>query len=277
MGDALIETPVIIRFDGLDAAHHEIEIQAFAKSIKGFGRIIAVAANFAATENFVQHKDAMDVRVVVRPPEPNCVTMAAIVQWVEASPLLTNVVGGLLVILIGYIFARNANQKQEMKHLHGALETAIKELGNRDQRVVDRLLGTVDKMADALKPAAREAVNPIGRSVQKVTISNTEAPSPVVLGTAERDAIESRTPAEIKPERSLEVLFTEMNLDKRSARVAITDEPDIRVAAEISDPVVSEPNNPYALAFASQQPIMVRAKAVMKGGKLDKLHISDTA
>jgi len=131
MGDALLETPLIIRFDGLDAAQHEIEIQTFAKSIKGFGRIIAVTANFAATEQFIQHKDAMDVRVVVRPPEPNCVTMAAVIQWVEGSPLLTNVVGGLLVLLIGYVFARNANQKQEMKHLHGALETAIRELGNR--------------------------------------------------------------------------------------------------------------------------------------------------
>jgi hypothetical protein len=270
------ETPVVIRFDGLDAAHHEIEIQAFAKSVKGFGRIIAVAANFAATENFVQHKDAMDVRVVVRPPEPNCVTMAAVVQWIN-TPLLSNVVGGIIVLLIGYIFARNANQKHEMKHLHAALETAIQELGNRDQKVVNRLLATVDRMADALKPATREAVNPIGRSVQKVTVSNAEASAPVVLGTAERDAIESRTPAEITPEETYEVLFTEMNLDRRTCRLTLPDDSEKRISAEISDPAVAIPNNAYATAFAARRPLKVRAKAVLKAGEIDKLHISDTA
>jgi hypothetical protein len=274
----VIETPITIRFDGLDAAHHEIEIEAFAKSIKGFGRIIAGAANFAATENYIQHKDAMDVRVLVRPPEPNCVTVAAIVQWVESSAILSNAVGGLLVALITYIFARAANKREEMKHLRGALETAIKELGNRDQAVVKRLLGTVDKMADALKPATREAVNPIGRTAQRVTVSGGDpGVEPMVLGTAEREAIESRTPVEVTPEDTYEVLFTEMNLDKHTSRVLFMDGTDLRLPAEISDPAIQVPNNPYAVAFAAKVAIKVRAKATLRDGTYEKLHISNTA
>ena len=66
MVDALGE-PVLIRYEGLDADSHEIEIAAFADSLKGLSRIIGVAGNFAATQKFVQHKDALSVRVVAQP------------------------------------------------------------------------------------------------------------------------------------------------------------------------------------------------------------------
>jgi hypothetical protein len=260
----------------LDAERHQIEIDAFASSIKGFGRIIAVAANIAATEQYIQHRDAMQVRVVVEPPHPNCVTIAAYVQWLN-NPIISATVSGLLVALITYIFRKAAGQKEEMRHLKEALETAIRELGNRDQKVVDRLLDTVDKMADALKPSARLAVNPVGRSVKTVTVTSDDAAKPLTLGSAEREAIESRKEAEITPEGTYEVLITEMNLDRSSCRVSLSDDPETRIAAEISDPAVSQPNNAYALAFAAKELIKVRAKGVVKEGKLDKLHISDTA
>ena len=42
-------------------------------------------------------------------------------------------------------------------------------------------------------------------------------------------------------------------------------------------PVVAVPNNPYAIAFAAQTQISVRAKATVRDGGFEKLHISDTA
>jgi hypothetical protein len=58
--------PILIRYDGLDATQHEIEISALGESLRGLSRVIGVAANFAATQRYVQHKDALSVRVVAR-------------------------------------------------------------------------------------------------------------------------------------------------------------------------------------------------------------------
>ena len=76
-----------------------------------------------------------------------------------------------------------------MRHLKGALDLAIKELGTRDQAVVDRLLGTIDKMADALRPAARQAVAPIGETADTLTVGDVRHEREVIIGAAENDAI----------------------------------------------------------------------------------------
>lgn len=80
-----------------------------------------------------------------------------------------NTLSALTATLITYTVARAANKRDEMKHLRGALETAIHELGNRDKTTVDRLLDTVEKMADALAPAVKSAVAPVGASARTLT------------------------------------------------------------------------------------------------------------
>jgi hypothetical protein len=45
---SLIE-PVRIRYDGLDADNHEIELSLLSESLHGISRIISVCSNFAVT------------------------------------------------------------------------------------------------------------------------------------------------------------------------------------------------------------------------------------
>src|SRR6185295_16526572 len=116
------------------------------------------AGNFAAKQKFTQHRDALAVRVVVQPTEAHCFEILACVKWAAENPLISTTVGGLAVTLISFIFAWASGRREEMKQLRGALDTAIKELGAKDQATVDRLLDTVDRMAEALRPAARQAV-----------------------------------------------------------------------------------------------------------------------
>ena len=273
------DEPILIRFDGLDAERHMLEVDDFATSLSGFGRIISVAAQFAVTQKHVHHKDAMDVRVVVKAPEPNCVTVAAIVQLASTNPLISGTTAALLATLITYIFKRAAGRKEEMKYLKESLEPAIKELGNRDTKVVEGLLGTIDKMADQLKPAAKKAVRPLGRSARTVTVGDGPSPgtSPLVMDVEDRDAIEASADTEVSDEQTFEITIVEMNLDRSTSRVSFVDDPESRVNAEIVDPAIQMPNNDYALAFAAQTPLKVRAKSRTKSGELDKLYISDTA
>jgi hypothetical protein len=262
----------------LDADKHVIEITALGESLKGIGRIIAVTANFAATEKFTPHQDARSIRVVAKPPEVHCFEVTAVLEWVNQNSLATTVVGGLTVTLVSYIFSKLAGNKAEMKELRTALETAIKELGNREQQVVDRLLDTVDKMAESLRPSAKQALAPIGKTAATLSVrSASDAGRSKLIGLADKEAIESREPTEIDLERQYNVVIHEMNLDTATCRVSLADDPEGRIAAIITDPVAILSNNVYATAFASQTEIAVKAKAASRDGKVEKLYISDTA
>jgi hypothetical protein len=275
---AVSDDVLTIRYDGLDAKSHEIDLGLLGESLRGIDRIVAVAGNFAATQRYVQHRDALNVRVLARPPQAHCFEISAILTWVSQNGLATTIVGGLTVSLVSYIFSRLSRNKEEMKQLRGALDEAIKALGNKDQAVVDRLLDTVDRMADALRPAARQVVAPIGRTASSLSISSSKYPvPPVIVGAAEKEAIETSDPAEIQPERSYTVVFHEMNIDSSSAKIALPDDPEERISAVITDPVLSIPNNPYVKAFAARTEISVQAKAAVRDGKIEKLFISNSA
>lgn len=263
-----------IRYDGMDAARHEIELSALAESLKGLSRILLVAGNFAATERYVQHKDAMAVRVVVGQPQAHCFEIMAWVEWVANQPLLAGAGGTLLASVVSYIVAKAAGRREEMRQLRGALDTAIRELGTRDQGSLERALATIDKMADALRPAVRQAVEPVGKTASTLTIGSGERR--VVIDAADREAVMSDDPPEISPEGDYLVRITELDMETGSCRLALADEPDTRVPGRIVDPAVGIPNNPYVTAMASCRPLRVRAKAVIRDGSIERLYVSDS-
>lgn len=276
MSTELPVEPIVIRYDGMDADAHEIEIAALAESLKGLSRVIGVTANFAATERYVQHKDALSVRVVARAPEAHCFEMLAVVKWAAEQPLIAGTLATLSATLITYVFKRAARQQEEMKHLRGALDAAIKELGHRDQAIVDRLLGTIDKMADALRPAVKQAVAPIGETAQSMIIGDGRGGTSATIGTAEREAIMAEEPVEVTPEQTYHVILSEVDVTTGGCKVAFSDEPATRINGIITDPSIAVPHNPYVQALAAMKPLSVRAKATVRDGTIERLHISDT-
>jgi len=260
----------------MDADRHEIELSALAESLKGISRIVGVTANFAVTEKYVQHKDALAIRVITRAPEAKCFEIMAWVKWAAEQPLISATLATLLASLITYIVSKAVNNREEMRHLRGALEAAIKELGHRDQPVVDRLLTTIDKMADALKPAVKQAVAPVGETAATLTIGDAAGRRMATVGVAEKAAIMADEPLEVGDERTYHVLITELDMETGGCKVAFLDEPNSRYPGRITDPAFALPNNVYATAMAARRDISVRAKATLKDGEIDRLYISNT-
>lgn len=275
MDEVSLPKPLLIRYDGLDADQHQIEIDDLAASLKGIGRIIGVVATFAVTQRLAQHRDARPIRVLVGPPKDNCLTFLAVMHWVDQHQTISGIASGLIVTLIGYVFSRAAGKTAEMKHLKELATEAIKQLGNRDEAVIARLLDTVDKMADTLKPSARQAVRPVGSTASQMSIGSMDSPATaVVVDKITRDAIEADAPPEIGNEARISVRFVEMNLDSRGCRIAMGSDEEQRFAAEITDPELLVPNNAYATAFAAQTELTVRAKPTLRDGEIDRWYIS---
>jgi hypothetical protein len=273
--------PIVIRFDGLDADNHVIELSVLAESLRGLSRIIASSGHFALTQRIATRRDKQIVRVVVRPPRGGCVVIDAIVQYAHHHPLFTdyatNTLAAVTATVIAYIFARGANKREEMKMLSAALEKAIGELGSRDQPTIARLLDTVDRMADTLAPAVKQAVAPVGVSARTLTVGIASTPdSTVVIDEPAKTAIFSEATLRVGEEKAYDVLIGELDMISGACHVHLADEPESdRHAAKITDPAFGLPNNPYVLSMAAVERLRVRAKATLREGEIDRLYISD--
>jgi hypothetical protein len=280
MADSLLGEPIVIRFDGLDADNHTLELVSLSEALSGLARIIASSGHFAVTEELSLRRDTQDVRVVAKPPERACFQVEAIVQFAHHHPMFKDyaiaTLSGLTGSLIAYIFSKAAGKRAEMKMLKESLDTAIRELGSRDQPTIDRLLATIDRMADGLRPAVKRAVAPIGASARTLTVGPASASNPVVIDEADKAAIMSPAGLTVDDERAYTVLISELDMQTGACHVEIEgDELGGRHPAKITDPEASLPNNVYVLSMAAQQPLAVRAKATMREGAIERLFISN--
>jgi hypothetical protein len=270
-----IDEGVIFQFDGLEADRHELELGALAEAMRGMNRIVGVCGTFAITLQHRQHQDAWAVRVVTRAPEARCYQIGAWLQWAATDPLGVTIVGGLTVLLVGYVCKKVAGDREEMRQLRGALDAAIKELGNRDQTVVDRLLTTIDKMAEGLRPSVKAVTAPLGGSAATLTVAGERTGPQTRLDIADKQAILEDRDVEVGPEADYRVLLTELDVETGGCRVALAEAPEKRLFGKITDPALALPHNSYASALASRQPLRVRAKPTLREGEIDRLFISD--
>lgn len=265
-----------IRYDGLDADNHAIEISALADSLKGMGRIIGTVGAFAVSGKLILHADARPMKVVVGPPEPNCLTLVAAWEWINQTDVVSNAVGGLAVALVTAIVAHVRGQKEEMKHLRAVAEEAIRAAGHRDEKVIERMLDTVDRMAEKLAPAVRQAVEPVGTTARTMTIGDARGGRAVVVDQALKDAIRAAGELTLGDEMMVSVRFVEMNLESKTCRLRLADsaEDDQKHQGEITDPEFLMPQNAYAVAFAAKSPLTVRARPTLRDGEIEKWYIS---
>jgi hypothetical protein len=281
MGEGTVGEAILIRYDGLDADRHEIELNALSESLAGLSQIIGVTGNFAATERYVRHRDALAVRIVVQPPKAHCFEIMAWVKWGAEQPLISATLATLTAGLITYVVSRAFKQRQEMKYLKESLETAIRELGHRDQPVIDRLLDTIDKMADALKPSVRKAVRPVGETAETMTVGSSthrdDQKLSVTISRAERDAILAEAETELTSEQTYHVIITEVDIETGACKVSLDPTDDARYTGKITDPALSVPMNAYVMALAQKKTLSVRAKALLRSGEIERLYISNTA
>lgn len=271
---------IIVRFDGLDAAHHELELTTLAESLNGLSMIIAASAHFALTGEGAIRKDHQRIKVLARPPRDGCFIVETIVNWAGRSSLFKDyavqVLAPLTVGVVTYVFTHAAGKREEMKLIHASLETAIRELGSQHHKTVEELSATIETLATRLAPATRRAVAPIGKSARTLKIARPSGEGGVVLDEADKDAIESSANITVGDERWYTVLISELDMETGACHVDVDGDDAVgRHSARVTDPVVMLPNNPYVSAMASKQPLRVRAKATIKDGGIDRLYISD--
>lgn len=273
MNNDIVE--LTIRYDGKDADRHEIELHALGESLQGISRIISVAGHFATTGKYAKQMQALDTRTVVRESRAGCFSLVTALQFAKDQGLLQGGLGVIVTAIVSIVMSWRSGRQEEMQALKDSLKTAIEQLGNRDQAVIDRMLTTIERMAESLQPSVRQAIAPIGMTCSSITIGGGQAIDEVAAA-----AIRSAIDASITEEREWSVLITELDKENSTGKVRLmpeSEEHEKRVKARITDPAMKSIGDPYSFAFAEGRVLGVRGKALIEqDGEIRELYISNT-
>jgi hypothetical protein len=261
-----------VRYDGGDSERHVINALELSESLAGFSRIFATSFHFAATEKFVVKAPAQDFKVYVKAAEPKCYNMIyELWEVAKQQQIFQGVVGNLAVAVVTYVIASAANKKDEMKYLSEALKIALEQNGKRDETVIAKLLATVDRMAESLRPSIRQAVRPIGESCATVRVGGVNG---LTLDKEDRAEIDAASPTEVTGERSWKGTLTELDREKATGKVRLEDDMDTRISAHVTDPAFGVTGSIYISAFTTGQVITLHGKAELQDGEIKRLFIS---
>ncbi len=265
-----------IRYEGGDADSRVIDLSQLGQSLQGMARVLAVSAHFSQTGKYNKQYDTLSVKVVAKPVEEHhCYEVTAAIMKVagNADVLWSGIGTALFMAIFGYVF--NRRKEQELKYLSAALTQALGQQGEAQTR----LLTTIEKLADALQPAVRQALAPVGQSVSSINIRPAGADAASVTLDAQTKALSTVSKENsITDTRLFSGVISELDMISGACKVALESEPESRIVSLITDPLVTRPRNPYALAMSGLHAVKLTAKAeVDQDGIIVKLYISDIA
>lgn len=276
-----LNIPFEIRYEGLDAEDHKIDMAALAESLDGFSRLYAVIGHFISTGQYAKQMQALNVKAYAQESEAKCFNISAVLDFATSAGLFQGVMGAALTAIVAYTIHRSSGNKEEMKHLRDLLE---QQLGFSKQ-VTERMMDTIDRLADGLRPSVKKAVSPVGDTCSRIDLY-AEGEKHQTLDQALKDSLASDVDSQITSEKVYAIEISEMDRIKRTCKVRLigSDTEEIteddgsprRINADITDPAALVEPNVYIEAWYKSTKLNVKAKALLRNGFIVKLYISDT-
>ncbi|AMT99524.1 TPA: hypothetical protein ACKR1B_003717 [Pseudomonas aeruginosa] len=270
-----------IRYEGGDADRHELDMLELGESLQGFARLYSTVANFVETGVYSKQWKALEIRAYATEPKAKCFEMGMLLSWASQTQVLSGLAAAIIGPIIAYILMKLSNQKDEMKHLREILENQLKERYGSDSAIINRMMDTIDRLADASRPSAKKALSPIGSSCHHIEAIGTGYKG--VFDQAMKDAIQSEDGDELTGQISLEILITELDVEKQTCKFRLLNEPDqtdedgnpLRFSGKITDPEIESQGNKYSMSLALGTPLKAKGKARMRDGYIKIFFISD--
>ena len=255
-----------------------MDIFALSESLRGVGRILAVTSNYATTLKHVRRVDAMDVRVLVAPPQSGSVEFLLVVGALLQHPLLSEYSQTLFEILIQQVFAHFKKDTDAENGMKEVAMKAIEELGVTSRHGLDVHAQTTRTMIEQLRDPVRGTVKPIGRTCKTITIGPVGLnKARVVLDAEAQQVITEEEQVQVSDLQSYEVYLSEIDLETKGCRVSFDLASEGRIRGEIADPILDIAENPYTTAMNERKSLTVQAKAVVDNeGVIKRLIISDS-
>jgi hypothetical protein len=274
--------PVVIRYDGMDADRHVIDLGLLGQSIQGAAKLLGSAGSIVITGQFAKKTPSLSVRVLAGQPQAHCWEIPVIITALvlpAVTPMLpaikeaaTAAATKAVTGIVNYAISSVGGRKKEADMARDIALKSLEEMGHTSRTAIEAM----ERVVMAQRPAIKLFVSPIGESCGVARIGDPSYGA-ISVDVATRDIIDAPEPTEIKEATDYEILISEFDYKNRSCKFSFRDQdnPDDRFNGDITDPVAQSAKNPYSTALDNQRWIWVRAKAQIKDGELDKLYISD--
>lgn len=262
-----------IRFDGMDADDHVIDMRLFGEAMIGLERALSQGLNALATGT-TQPRSKMMLVIKATPPRDGCVQFDAVVEMAQGllpvlKPTLAGAGAALAKHLITAVIKRfGGAKKQSTLEVDKMLDLMKLEKDDR-QRERQNILAVIEK----LRPAAVQIMAPVGKSAESLTLIAANDTEPSVFDVATAQALRSRNELEVSDMQTMRLKVDGITVHNRTLKVEDPDEPGRFVTAEIRDPAFNDGENVYTLSVTKH--LEVQAKATYRDGKLHRLHIMD--
>jgi hypothetical protein len=275
--------PIILRYDGLDADNHLIDLAQLGTSLQGAAQLLGSAGSIVATGQYARRAEALSVRVLASIPRDGSWEIPAVLMSSMGviSPIFPEIIDyakerstKAVTSIVNFVISKVSGQKSDMKAALEVVEKAITEAGQTSRHAID----AVERMAANQKAAVRLIVSPVGETCSQIRIGEIDQGA-IIIDKSIRDAIEAPEQIDFGPTSTFDILLSELDLRNRSCKFSLRsiDNEDRRVNGEITDPILLRPRNPYSEALTAQNWISVVGKAQLKDGDIEKLYISDIA
>lgn len=273
--------PIILKYDGLDADDHRLDLYQIAQSLQGAAQLLGTAASIVSTGEYAKRASTMSVKIMAGAPRAGSWEIPAIIVSVlpATTPDLFAEFGKALATkvttkIVNYVVS-SFDEKKSSTEIERALDTvqkAVAELGYTSRHAVDAVV----RMSAQQQASVKALVVPVGLSCETMQVGD-KSNGAIKIDRSLRELIDAPVAIDVDPAERHEIMISEMDRLNQSCKFAFRgdENSDKRLTGVITDPIIQVPGDPYSAAFSEQLWITVVGKLQRKAGDPDRLFISD--
>lgn len=270
-----------LRFDGLDAVNHRIDMRLLGRALLGAEAAIHDGYWLAIERSPDRGRKRTEISVQAYVPEAKCYEVqGAIVAVAGVLPFAYDVATSLGVDYIKHMLSaillyHGGRRSDATAHMDKALDI-IKEQGAATERMHTVTMDAMVRVVESARRSAADIVAPVGPSANILRIGAPGMTDTTDIDVAVADAIRSTQPLQVSDMVDVSVKFDALVRATRKAKVYLDEAGERAVPAEIRDPAYDEFPNLYSEAFHQDHALMVTAKISRRDdGEIVKIHIMD--
>lgn len=269
-----------IKFEGFDADRHMIDMRRLGKSLIGFDRVISEGLIGISEGRLPKQREKFPLVIKAKEPKSGSVEiLSQLAPSLSFLPLVQEVfiTGGAEVIWrwLSWVFLMAGGRKSAAEPHFQELMKLTRELNESRDKNDEQMREFYLELLDRLPGFAKEAIEPVGPSCDKVTIGPSGGSGSTIIDVATADAVRSKEELVVGEMSSFRVKADGFIIHNRQLKIENPEEGQKYLTAEVRDPIFDSMPNIYSEAAANNAFLDVEAKPTYKNGQLHKLHIMD--
>ena len=266
---------LIIRYVGADADNHNMNMYQLGQSLIGIDRLIKVG--LFSLEKGRAPKRNEKLPFAIKVSEPKVGSYEFVVQLypaIQFLPLISDFYTtrkGLQLTwhwLSGVLLKLGGRDKESENNLTNVIDIAT-EVIHGDQTILN--VNNLNIETVNLTSAGNKAVKPLGNSCEKMVLSNNGEDTEIDFPTAV--AIRSKGKLKVGDMTNYKIQVDGFAYHSKQLKVFLPEEPSRYINGQVRDPEFDQVPNIYTEAAVNRGWLKVKAKPLLKDGRIQTLHI----